>query len=212
MNRPLRPSRNLLLRSVAAGLLTGMAALAMFCWVVVSPRARANDEAAAALASLHEENERTERALADYEAFKRDADATDKRFTDAIAAVPTEAEFAGALQDIETLTKASGVSLVRFAPAAPSIPPAGPPKPGKSPNGAVVAPVTARPIAVVVRCGFDDFQSLLGRLAAYPRLLTVESFRMRGANRDGFTVEAALTLDCYYKPAPDAATAAGGSK
>ena len=77
MNRPLRPSRNLLLRSVAAGLLTGMAALAMFCWVVVSPRARANDEAAAALASLHEENERTERALADYEAFKRDADATD---------------------------------------------------------------------------------------------------------------------------------------
>ena len=115
---------------------------------------RANDEAEAALALIRADNDRTEQLLSDYDAFKRDAEDTERRFSQAIAAVPTEAELAGALQDLEGVTRDAGVSLVRFAPAAPrdngssrNTPVA--PKPGvpAQPQPSI----NARQIAVVVR-------------------------------------------------------------
>ncbi len=206
---PVRPIHNGWLRPIATGVIAGALAASLFGWFVVRPRMRANDEAEAALALIRADNDRTEQLLSDYDAFKRDAEDTERRFSQAIAAVPTEAELAGALQDLEGVTRDAGVSLVRFAPAAlrdngssRNTPVA--PKPGvpAQPQPSI----NARQIAVVVRCGFGDYQSLLGRLASFPRLLTVEGFRMRSANRDGFTIEASLTLNCYYKQAPPIAT------
>lgn len=196
-----------LLRPVLLGVVAGVIALSLFEWVVVQQRVRANTALASQLAAVRDENNQTEHVLADYESFKREAEKTERRFELAIDAVPTEAELAGALQDLESVTKAAGVSLVRFAPGvsrdtAPPAPSSPARKPAQAASPVVGPAINARPLAVTVRCGFADYQSLLGRLATYPRLLTVEGFRMKSANTGGYTIEASLALNCYFKQAP----------
>ena len=82
----------------------------------VAPQSLTNDEIRAKLELLRIENERTERMIADYETFKRDAAEVERQFAVAVAAVPDQAELAGALEDLEGVTAASGMSLTRFTP------------------------------------------------------------------------------------------------
>jgi len=197
-------------RPLLVGLLVGTMAIAVGEWAVIQPRAERNRVMLLQLDALRGENRRAEDLLADYKTFKHSAEEVEREYTAALDSVPTEAELAGALKDIETVTEAAGVSLVRFTPETKKD--ASAVRPAASKGGASPAPViTTRPISVVVRCGFADYQSLLGRLATYPRLLTVEGFRMRSANCSGYTIEASISLNCYYKPTtPEAANKAGG--
>lgn len=180
------------LRAIVAGLAAATVLYALVEWQLFQARAAENETLRAKLDLIRLDNANTEQMIADYDDFKTEADAVEARFATALAAVPTEAELAGALDDLQRVTAASGVSLVRFTPSAPTAKPVSPP----------TAAVQARPITVAVRCSFDDYRDLLTRLAAYPRLLTVESFSMKGASSGKYTIEASIGLNCYFKEAP----------
>lgn len=179
-------------RAIVAGLVLGTLALLASEWLVVRPRVEENAVARARLEVLEIENERTERMIADYERFKREAEEIEQQFAVAVEAVPSEAELAGALEDLEGVTTASGMRLVRFAPQADAPAPA-----------SASAAIRSQPITIALRGTYVDFQRLLGRLAGYERLLTVEGFRMRSATAGPFTLEATVDLKCYFKQAPD---------
>lgn len=200
------PPRARIAMSLALGLLAGAALAAAGEWALVGPRTEANTKLGGQLERLRAENRKTELMVADYDAFRRDAAEIERRFASALASVPTEAELAAALQDLERVAAASGVSLVRFAPGAPARAPAATPVKG---GAAAAAPVqiSARPISVVVRSGFRDFRALLERLSTYPRLLTVDGFTMKSSNAGGYTLEASIALKCYFKQTPPAAAA-----
>jgi Tfp pilus assembly protein PilO len=192
----LSPRTKALVLAVVAGL-----ALAggVEVWLV-APAAETNASLQSELDRLTADNARTEEMIADYEQFKRDADEVQRRFDEAIAAVPSEAELAAALDDLQRVTEATGVYLVRFSPGpAPTPRPA--PAPG-SPDAQQVPAVSARPIVAVVRSDFEGFRRLLVRLAEYPRLLTVEGFTMRPSTDQRFAVEASVSLNCYFKRTP----------
>lgn len=197
--------------AIAAGLAVAAVLYIAGEWALMQPRASENEDLVAKLEVLRIENARTEQMIAGYGDFKHEADEVERRFDTALAAVPTEAELASVLEDLEAVTSASGVSLVRFTPATAASPRA--PAPAKSDaHAASPARVTveSRPIAAVVRCGFDDYRELLARLASYPRLLTVESFSMKSAAAGRYTVEAAVEMNCYFKKAPAEALAPRG--
>jgi Tfp pilus assembly protein PilO len=181
-------------RTLVTGLVLGTLAFLACEWLVVRPRAQANDEARARLEVLKIENERTERMIAEYESFKRDAAEIEQQFAVAVEAVPSEAELASALEDLEGVTTASGMRLVRFSPQ-PSAP--------RSASAPPPAAIESQPITIALRGTYVDFQRLLGRLAGYERLLTVEGFRMRSATAGRFTLEATVDLKCYFKRVPD---------
>ncbi len=196
MPRPPRRSqsspRSRALKAAVAGLAVASALYALGEWQLFQARAAENETLRAKLDLIRLDNANTEQMIAGYDDFKREADEVEARFATALAAVPTEAELAGALDDLQRVTAASGVSLVRFTPAAPSAKPASPP----------TAAVQARQITVAVRCSFDDYRELLARLAAYPRLLTVESFSLKGASAGEYSIDASIGLNCYFKKAP----------
>lgn len=183
-------------RAPLAGLAAGLLLAATGEWALVGSLAAENDELRGRLAALQTENAKIERMIADYETFKRDAAEIEARFATALEAVPSEAELTGALQDLEQVTRATGVDLVRFTPGAL-------PRATKKPAGrGQTEAVAARPITIVVRSTFSDFRSLLDRIALYPRLLTVEGFSMRSTTNGRYTLEASVRLNCYYKQAP----------
>lgn len=183
--------------AVLLGALVGLAAWGGAEATTLGTKAEANGRERAKLEALKAENARTEAMIADYDRFEQEAARTEAEYAVAIAAVPTEAELAGALDDLQRVTAASGVSLARFSPR--------PAAPG-APNA---LGLESRPIDLSLRCGFPEYRALLRRLAEYPRLLTVESFAMRSANDGPYTIEATVGLNCYFKPAPAAATPAG---
>jgi Tfp pilus assembly protein PilO len=188
-------------RTAVAGLLAGVALLGLAEWLSFGARARANADLATRLGTLQAENARTEEMIARYDEFEREADRIEAEYQSALLAVPTEAELAGALDDLERVTGSAGVELVRFVPG-----PLAAPKPNAPTTAAPTGPaIQSRPITAVVRCSFAGFRDLLGRLAAYPRLLTVESFAMRPATDGRYSVETTVAMNCFYKQAPDAA-------
>jgi Tfp pilus assembly protein PilO len=198
--------------AAALGLLAGLLMWCALEFVSIRPLATDADRLAAELQAVRDENGRTESMIANYEAFRVEAERVEADYADALAAVPSEAELAAALADVERVTGASGVRLVAFEPAKLA------PKPAAAiPTNATGAPapqavVEARPVAVVIHSRYEPTQSLLDRLATYPRLLTVESFTLRSHNTGAYTTEASLTLNCYYKVAPPAATAAASAR
>jgi Tfp pilus assembly protein PilO len=187
------------LLALAAGVAVGLVLAALCEWQVVQPLVAENERVAAELAAARSENERTEQMVADYETFKADAEAIERQFAVALEAVPTEAELAGALQDLERVAEASGVDLVRFSPT----PPTSSANAAGDTHGGVQ--VSAAPISVVVRADFATYKNLLARVASYPRLLAVDGFTVRAARSGSHTLEAALSLKGYYKQAPVAA-------
>lgn len=198
--------------AAALGLLAGLLVWGVLEFVSIRPFAADADRLAAELQAIRDENGRTESMIANYEAFRVEAERVEADYADALAAVPSEAELAAALTDVERVTGASGVRLVAFEPAKLALKPAV----AKSSNAAGApappAAVEARPVAVMIHSRYEPMQSLLDRLATYPRLLTVESFSLRSHNTGTFTTEASLTLNCYYKVAPPAATAAASGR
>ncbi len=207
-----RDSRRTTAVAAALGLLAGLLIWGVLEFVSIRPLAADADRLAAELQAVRDENGRTESMIANYETFRLEAERVEAEYSDALAAVPSEAELAAALADVERVTGASGVKLVAFEPAKIS------PKPSvaKSSNAAGApapqAAVEARPVSVVIHSRYEPTQSLLDRLATYPRLLTVESFSLRSHNTGAFTTEASLILNCYYKVAPPAATAAASGR
>lgn len=203
-----RDSRRTTAVAAALGLLAGLLIWGVLEFVSIRPLSADADRLAAELRAVRDENGRTESMIANYETFRLEAERVEADYSDALAAVPSEAELAAALADVERVTGASGVKLVAFEPAKVA------PKPAvaKSSNAqrapAPQAAVEARPVSVVIHSRYEPTQSLLDRLATYPRLLTVESFSLRSHNTGAFTTEASLILNCYYKVAPPAATAA----
>jgi Tfp pilus assembly protein PilO len=193
--------RRAVVRATVVGALAAAAVFGMAEWLAFRSIASANHELRARLELLRLENERTEQMIARYDEFEREAEVAEAEFAAALAAVPTEAELAGALDDLERVTEASGVSLVRFTPGARPAPLTPGPTPASD-----APPLQSRPISVSVRSGFREVRSLLERLAAYPRLLTVESFSMRSSNRGPYTLEASLGMSCYFKRPPAEAT------
>jgi Tfp pilus assembly protein PilO len=180
-----------------------VAALAIAAFELLAVQSIHNESARTrqALAKLRDENAKTERMVADYDAFKRSAEQVDRDFDVAIAAVPEEAELASALEDVERVTAAAGVNLVRFTPSAA----ARGAKPATKAAGGVA--LGARPVAILVRSSFSGYRDLLDRLATYPRLLTVERFAMRSSPSEDYSLEASITLNCYYKKAGEIAAA-----
>ena len=192
-------------RTVVAGAALGTFLLLVGEWSLVQPRVHANDDLRAKVDALRVENARTETMIAEYERFKREAEEVERQFAAALESVPSEAELAGALEDLEQVTKASGVNLVRFTPQAAPRPPATRPATARSAAGKppVVAtpPVAlqARSITIALRGRFAEVRGLLERLAGYERLLTVEGLKLRTATLGPYTLEATVDLKCYYK-------------
>lgn len=198
--------------AAALGLLAGLFIWGVLEFVSIRPLAADADRLAAELQAVRDENGRTESMIANYETFRLEAERVEADYSDALAAVPSEAELAAALADVERVTGASGVKLVAFEPGkqAPKAAVAKAPTAAGAPEPQ--ATVEARPVAVVIHSRYEPTQSLLDRLATYPRLLTVESFSLRSHNTGTFTTEASLILNCYYKVAPPAATAAASGR
>lgn len=195
--------RHLVLTGLLASLLVvaGCGAVEFF---LVQPASADNQRLASELASLSEENRRTEAMVANYEQFRDEAARVEAEYAETLSAIPSEAELAAALNDLEDVTRASGVKLIGFTPSKV------PPKPAATSGASTAAPpspVDSRQIAVAVHSRYDALHALLDRLATYPRLLTVESFSVRSANAEGYTAEATLTLNCYFKVAPQPAAA-----
>ncbi len=190
--------------ALAAGL--GVVA-GLLSWValeigLIRPLASEADRLATELQRVRDDNGRTEAMIANYEAFRREAESVEAEYAEALAAVPSEAELAAALADVERVTGAAGVRLVAFEPAK-ATPKPPPPMPATGQEPAVSQPVVeARPVSVVIHTRYEPTQALLDRLATYPRLLTVESFSLKSHNSGAFTTEASLTLNCYFKTAP----------
>lgn len=186
--------------------LSGLLAWGVVEYVAIRPLSADADRLAVELKAVRDENGRTEAMIANYEAFRLEAERVEADYAEALAAVPSEAELAAALADVERVTGASGVKLVAFEPAKVT------PKPpvAKAPDAATAStppvPVEARSVSVRIHSRYEPTQSLLDRLAGYPRLLTVESFTLRALNTGVYTTEASLTLNCYYKVAPAAAS------
>jgi Tfp pilus assembly protein PilO len=195
--------------AVLAGLFVGAVVYAAAELALLQPRAADNATLAAEVEVVRIDNARTEQMVGDYDAFRAEADRVEAEFRATLEAVPTEAELATALEDVEGVTAASGVSLVRFVPGA------GAPAPPAA-TGSDGVRIEARPITASVRCTFGEFRDLLGRLATYPRLLTVEGFTMKSATSGRFTIEATVAMNCYYKQAPplavDERRADGGTR
>ena len=190
-------------RAVVAGIAAACAVFGAAEWQVMQERAAENARLAARRDALRIENARTEQMIVGYDEFARESDRLEREFAAALEAVPTEAELAGAVDDLERVAAASGVNLVRFVPATPRAP-------GAKSGPAVT--VQSRPITIGVRCAFDDYRELLSRLAAYPRLLTVESFSMKSASAGRYSLEATIGLNCYFKQVPAEAGAAPAPK
>lgn len=190
--------RSTALKAIVAGLAAAAVLYGLGEWQLFQARAAENETLRARLDLIRLDNANTELMIADYDDFKSEADAVEARFATALSAVPTEAELAGALDDLQRVTAASGVSLIRFTPSGSTATPASSPTAPPASSAAV----HARQITVAVRCSFDAYRDLLARLAAYPRLLTVESFSMKGASAGEYTIEASIGLNCYFKEAP----------
>ena len=196
-------------RTVVAGAALGTLMLLVGEWSLVQPRVRANDDLRERVDALRVENARTETMIAEYERFKREAEEVERQFAAALESVPSEAELAGALEDLEQVTKASGVNLVRFTPQPAPRPPAARPATARSAVGkppVVAAPpvaLQARSITIALRGRFAEVRGLLERLAGYERLLTVEGLKLRTATLGAYTLEATVDLKCYYKRLPE---------
>jgi hypothetical protein len=192
-------------RTVVAGAALGTLVLLVGEWSLVQPRVRANDDLRAKVDALRVENARTETMIAEYERFKREAEEVERQFAAALESVPSEAELAGALEDLEQVTKASGVNLVRFTPQPAPRPPIAKPataRPAAGKPAVVTAPpvaLQARSITIALRGRFAEVRGLLERLAGYERLLTVEGLKLRTATLGPYTLEATVDLKCYYK-------------
>lgn len=197
-----RSKRRAIVIAAVAGVTAGLAAWGALEVTVIRPLRQDGDRVETGLRAVRDEIGRTEAMIANYEAYRAEAESVESEYAEALSAVPSEAELAAALADVERVTGASGIRLVAFEPAKAA------PKPAAtaSPNGGTAAPlppaVQARPVAVILHSRYEPTQSLFDRLARYPRLLTVESFTLRSIGTGTFTTEAALTLNCYYKVAP----------
>lgn len=195
-------SRRSIVLAACLGVLAGLFTWGVLEFVVIGPLAADADRLSSDLQAVRDENSRTESMIANYEAFRVEAERVEADYAEALSAVPSEAELAAALADIERVTGASGVKLVAFEPAKQASKAAV--TKGTTASGAPAPQPTieARPVAVVIHSRYEPTQSLLDRLSTYPRLLTVESFSLRPHNTAGYTTEASLTLNCYYKVAP----------
>ncbi len=190
--------------ALAAGLgvVAGLLAWAALEIGLIRPLASEADRLAAELQRVRDDNGRTEAMIANYEAFRREAESVEAEYAEALAAVPSEAELAAALADVERVTGASGVRLVAFEPAK-ATPKQPSPVPATGEEPPISQPVVeARPVSVVIHTRYEPTQALLDRLATYPRLLTVESFSLKSHNSGAYTTEASMTLNCYFKTAP----------
>ncbi len=92
--------------ALAAGLgvVAGLLAWAALEIGLIRPLASEADRLAAELQRVRDDNGRTEAMIANYEAFRREAESVEAEYAEALAAVPSEAELAAALADVERVT------------------------------------------------------------------------------------------------------------
>lgn len=195
-------ARRSIVLAACFGVLAGLLAWGALEFVAIRPLSADADRLASELQAVRDENGRTESMIANYEAFRVEADRVEADYAEALAAVPSEAELAAALSDVERVTGASGVKLVAFEPGKLAPKPVVAKAPTVTGAPAPSATVEARSVAVLIHSRYEPTQQLLDRLATYPRLLTVESFSLRSHNTGAYTTEASLILNCYYKVAP----------
>jgi Tfp pilus assembly protein PilO len=205
-------ARRSIVLAASFGVLAGLVAWGALEVIAIRSLAADADRLSSELQAVRDENSRTESMIANYEAFRVEAERVEADYADALAAVPSEAELAAALADVERVTGASGVKLVAFEPGKPAPIAAVAKAPTATGDPAPSATVEARPVAVVIHSRYEPTQLLLDRLATYPRLLTVESFSLRSHNSGAYTTEASLILNCYYKVAPPTATSAASGR
>ena len=179
-------------RAAGAATLLGLLAAGVGEYLVVRPLAKERDDKRALRATIEAKNRENEAVLVGYEAFLREKADVDRRFESVTAAVPTDAELASVLDSIGSLAAESGMHLVNFTPDPP-----------KKPGGAALEQRTAR---FLVRGGFDGLKRFVRLLGEYPRMLTVGSVTVKTSAQEGFTLEAAVAITCYFKATPQAAT------
>jgi Tfp pilus assembly protein PilO len=179
-------------RGAVAATVIGIAGAVAVELVVVTPIATERDGRLAAGAAVAAENRANEAVLVGYEAFLREKGDVDRRFEAAISAVPTDAEMASVLDSIGALAAQARMHLVSFTPDVQ-----------KPPSGAPLEPRSAR---FLVRGGFDQLKTFVRSLGDYPRLLTIESISVKTSAKEGYTLEAAVAITCYFKKTPIAAT------
>jgi len=206
-------------KAIGIGLAVGAVLFAIGDYTLVWGTTDAVANMRTQLAALESDNGKIEAMVepSAYEAFKQQCAEEEKEFQTALEAVPSEAELAAALKDLENVMGSTGVNMIRFtpgpAPAKPApapAPDATPGKPGEAPAPPQVQ-ISARPIEVEVAANFRSYQALLNALAGNQRLLTVEGFTMStlpgGSDaRSRVTLKAKLALKGYFKQIPEAAT------
>lgn len=220
------------MKALLVGLVIGLVLFGVGDYYLVWAEADKAANQQTQLSALERENEELERLIGtpeQYDAWKKQCEAEEAEFAEALEAVPGEQELAVALSELETVMKNTGVNLVSFTPgkaatAAEIAPnPSQPPADAKGdkkgdgkdekPAGPPPVQIQARPIDVTVRANFRTYQSLLNALAGHQRVLTTEGFTMTSApSGPGYTLTSKMHLKVYFKQVPPPAAAPAEKK
>jgi len=144
---------------------------------------------------LARQNEADEATLVGYETFLETKEETEHRFEQATSAIPTRAELASVLGSVRDLATESGMRLTTFTP------PSSPAEPEA--DGLFRFKVTA-----VVHGRYPSLRQFYESVAAFPRLLTIDSFSASQSPDQSGDLVATLGLTCYYKSIAPPAVAA----
>lgn len=138
---------------------------------------------------LARKNEADEATLVGYEQFLATKADTDARYADATAAIPTQAELASVLGSVRDLATAARMHLVQFTPAS-------------SPTDDARDGLRRFNATALVRGRYADLRAFFESVAEFRRLLTVDSFTASQSPAQDGSLDATISLTCYYKALP----------
>jgi Tfp pilus assembly protein PilO len=197
-------TKSLELRTIVAVTALALAACLAGEWALVRPVAASRDHVRSERLQLQRENAESEAVLARYEQFLAEKEATDARYREVTAAIPSEAELPAVLEALRSLAIDSRVQLVRFTPTSTA---------KQLPARKKAAETLARcPIRVDVRGNYQDVKNLFLALSSCSRLLTVDRFDARTAKAAGASLDASLDLTCYFRRGGSPSQSHGGTR
>jgi Tfp pilus assembly protein PilO len=180
-----------LVRPAIVAVLLAVASAATGERVLVSPVVDECDSVRAERDRLAARNAADEATLAGYEAFLKQKEDTDRRFAEATAAIPTQAEIASVLGAVRDLATDSQMRLVSFSPAGGHA--------TKEADGLYRIKASA-----VLRGRYSDLRTFFDSVADFPRLLAVDSFSATRTQASEGSLDATIGLTCFYKALPEA--------